>query len=253
MANGKIKISELPNASVTHDEDVFIIESDTTTQKISLGSMINYIREHEEIVEHFVKQSDINSENGVAPLDGNRKVPCNNLPFGTTENTIFDGALGQSLTEAYSTLNENFQAKTESLQEQINNISSSTGGSPGEMTSAVNATLTYNSDLGDAQNRVAYYYNNFLYINLYFLKPKVTGYPTFTIDMRADGYETASVSTSNANIAVMYLDNSAVKIISTTTMNGKLNFQPHMTNGVPLFISFVFPVRKIGSEEIING
>lgn len=252
MANGKITIHQLPETAIVNDEDVFIIENDTTTQKISLGSLINYIKEHEEIAAHFIKQSDINSENGVAPLDSNRKIPYNNLPFGTTENTIFDGALGQSLTEAYSTLNENFQTKTESLQEQINNISSSAGGSSGEITSAVNATLTYSSDLGEAQNRVAYYYNNFLYVNLYFLKPKVTGYPTFTIDMRADGYEAASASASNANIAIMYWENSATKIISTTTINGKLNFQPHMSNGIPLFISFMLPVRKIGSEETIN-
>lgn len=129
MANGKIKINELPETALAKDSDIFIIENDTTTQKISLGSLIDYIKGHEEIAEYFVKQSVVNSVNGVAPLDNNRKVPYNNLPFGTTENTIFDGALGQSLVDTCSTLNNNlteleneFYTATEDLQEQINNI-----------------------------------------------------------------------------------------------------------------------------------
>ncbi|MBD5537770.1 MAG: hypothetical protein HDQ99_19395 [Lachnospiraceae bacterium] len=102
MANGRIKINELPETALVKDNDIFIIENDTTTQKISLGSLINYIKEHEEIAEYFVKQSAVDSENGVAPLDSNRKIPSANLPFGSTENTIYDGALGQALSDALS-------------------------------------------------------------------------------------------------------------------------------------------------------
>lgn len=240
MADGKIKINELPETTLVADSDIFIIENDSTTQKISMGSLINYIKEHEEIAKYFVKQSAVDSENGIAPLDSNRKIPSTNLPFGTTENTIYDGALGQTLANNLSLLEENFYTTTENLQNQINNIDSSSG----EVTtvSAMPATLTYPTDLGDAQIRKAYYYNNFLYVNLYFLSPKVTGVPTFAINMKADGYEEASTP---PNIAVMYFDNSAMKIVATTTINGILNIKPHMTSGTPLFINFVLPVRKI--------
>ena len=102
MANGKIKIKELPETANVKDNDIFIIENDTTTQKISLGSLINYIKEHEEIAEHFVKQSAVGSANGVAPLDSNRKIPSASLPFGSTENTVYDGALGQALSDSLS-------------------------------------------------------------------------------------------------------------------------------------------------------
>ena len=102
MANGKIKIKELPETATVKDNDIFIIENDNTTQKISLGSLINYIKEHEEIAEHFVKQSAVGSANGVAPLDSNRKIPSASLPFGSTENTVYDGALGQALSDSLS-------------------------------------------------------------------------------------------------------------------------------------------------------
>lgn len=102
MANGKIKINELPETTLAKDNNIFIIENDTTTQKISLGSLINYIKEHAEIAAHFVKQSSIDSPNGIAPLDNNRKIPHANLPFGSAENTIYDGALGQNLSNSLS-------------------------------------------------------------------------------------------------------------------------------------------------------
>ena len=102
MANGKIKIKELPETATVKDNDIFIIENDTTTQKISLGSLINYIKEHKEIAEHFVKQSAVGSANGIAPLDSNRRIPSASLPFGSTENTVYDGALGQALSDSLS-------------------------------------------------------------------------------------------------------------------------------------------------------
>ena len=102
MSDGKIKINELPETNLVKDDDIFIIENDNTTQKISLGSLINYIKEHEEIADYFIKQSAVNSANGVAPLDSSRKIPHSNLAFGTTENTIYDGALGKALSDNLS-------------------------------------------------------------------------------------------------------------------------------------------------------
>lgn len=107
MADGRIKINELPETALVKDNGIFIIENDTTTQKISLGSLINYIKEHEEIAEHFLKQSAVDSENGVAPLDSSRKIPSANLPFGSTENTVYDGALGQALSDTLSSHRSN--------------------------------------------------------------------------------------------------------------------------------------------------
>ncbi len=102
MANGKITIHELPETVLAKDSDIFIIENDITTQKISLGSLINYIKEHEEIAAHFVTQSSVDSPGGVAPLDDNRKIPYASLPIGSTENTVYDGVLGQNLSDSLS-------------------------------------------------------------------------------------------------------------------------------------------------------
>lgn len=63
MSEGRIKISELPEAALARDDDIFIIETDTTTQKISLGSLIHYIKEHEEIADYFVKASHLTDTN----------------------------------------------------------------------------------------------------------------------------------------------------------------------------------------------
>ena len=156
MTNGRIKINELPETVHVKDNDVFIIENDTTTQKISLGSLINYIKEHEEIAEYFVKQSSVNSENGVAPLDNNRKIPHDNLTFGTTENTIYDGALGQTLADAYSALDENlaeleksFHTTTEDLQKQINDIECNSDGNSCDLSEIENDISKINASIAN--------------------------------------------------------------------------------------------------------
>lgn len=102
MVDGRRKINELPEISFAKDSDIFIIENDNTTQKISFGSLINHIKEHKEIAAHFVKQAAVNSPDGVAPLDDNLKIPYANLPVGSAENTVYNGALGQSLSEGLS-------------------------------------------------------------------------------------------------------------------------------------------------------
>ncbi len=68
MANGQIKINELPETAVVKGDDVFIVENGIITQKISLANLDKYINEH--------------------------------LPFGTTENTVYDGALGKAVSDS---------------------------------------------------------------------------------------------------------------------------------------------------------
>ena len=68
MANGQIKINELPETAVVKGDDAFIVENGVITQKISLANLDKYINEH--------------------------------LPFGTTENTVYDGALGKAVSDS---------------------------------------------------------------------------------------------------------------------------------------------------------
>ncbi len=102
MANGQIKINELPETTSVKDDDVFVLENSTVTQKLSLSRLINYIKEHPEISGYFVKETSVSEKNGIAPLDENCKIPASHLPFGNTENTIYDGALGKAASDSLS-------------------------------------------------------------------------------------------------------------------------------------------------------
>lgn len=100
MANGQIKINELPEKTLVKDDDVFVLENGVVTQKLSLSRLINYIKEHPEISGYFVKETTVGARNGIAPLDETCKIPASHLPFGTTENTIYDGALGKAASDS---------------------------------------------------------------------------------------------------------------------------------------------------------
>lgn len=100
MANGQIKINELPETTLVKDDDVFVLENGVVTQKLSLSRLINYIKEHPEISGYFVKETAIGTKNGIAPLDETCKIPASHLPFGTTENTVYDGALGKAASDS---------------------------------------------------------------------------------------------------------------------------------------------------------
>ena len=92
-----IKIKELPEISTINDTDIFIIEDLKTTHKITGANLIKYIRNHTQIDNYFAHQEDINSANGIAPLDANKKVPSANINFGTTSGTVYEGSRGKTV------------------------------------------------------------------------------------------------------------------------------------------------------------
>lgn len=93
-----IKIRELPQTSHVTDTDIFIIEDGTTTYKVTVQNLIEYFRNNEAIKDFFIPKEDINVS--VAPLDENLKVPSDNLTFGITGGTVFDGGRGKALEES---------------------------------------------------------------------------------------------------------------------------------------------------------
>lgn len=93
-----IKIRELPQTSNVTDTDIFIIEDDTTTYKITVQNLIEYFKNNEVVKDFFISKEDINVS--VAPLDENLKVPSDNISFGITEGTVFDGGRGKALEES---------------------------------------------------------------------------------------------------------------------------------------------------------
>lgn len=93
-----IKIRELPQTSNVTDTDIFIIEDGTTTYKITVQNLIEYFKNNEAIKDFFISKEAINVS--IAPLDENLKVPSDNISFGITEGTVFDGGRGKALEES---------------------------------------------------------------------------------------------------------------------------------------------------------
>ena len=94
-----IKIRELPEVSSVNDSDVFIIEDATVTHKITGKNLMEYIKNHGDMSANYILKSLIGAANGVAPLDSSKKVPSNNINFGITTKTVFDGARGKALED----------------------------------------------------------------------------------------------------------------------------------------------------------
>lgn len=95
-----IKIKELPEASAINDSDIFIVEDNSVTHKITGANLVAYLKNHGEISDYYVHQEDVDTPNGIAPLDSRRKIPATNLPFGVTAGTVFDGLRGTSLSDS---------------------------------------------------------------------------------------------------------------------------------------------------------
>ncbi len=95
-----IKIKELPEASSIRDSDIFIIEDGTVTHKITGAALVAYLKHHEEIHDYYAHQDNVNAPNGIAPLDIHRQLPAENLPFGTSSGTVYEGSMGAALSDS---------------------------------------------------------------------------------------------------------------------------------------------------------
>lgn len=111
------------------DDDIIIIETDTTTQKISLGSLIHYIKEHEEIAAALQNGNGISEAKAISSLIEHIASKATPHSFGHVklsdiyQNTITNeeaaigiGASQKALAEVYSVLNSNLGNCTFSVQ-----------------------------------------------------------------------------------------------------------------------------------------
>ena len=93
----KIKITDLPNIENMSDDDILIESNSSTTYKVTLGELISYLLQHNDVLNTLVPQSEKGVPNGVALLDLNGKVNNTQLNYGTTSGTIFEGSAGTLL------------------------------------------------------------------------------------------------------------------------------------------------------------
>lgn len=102
-----IRINELPEATTINENDIFLIEDGFTTRKITGADLLSSIKNYTDTNGNYIKSSSIGVANGIAPLNNNKKIASTYLPFGTTANTIYDGAKGKTLeTSLESHLND---------------------------------------------------------------------------------------------------------------------------------------------------
>lgn len=98
-----IRINELPEANTINPDDVFLIEDEAVTRKITGADLLAYIKNYTDVNGGYLKASTVGVANGVAPLNDNKKIANTYLNFGTATGTIFDGGKGQVLQEDLDT------------------------------------------------------------------------------------------------------------------------------------------------------
>lgn len=155
------KIHELPAISDINDNDIFIIENTTATYKISGTAMIQYIKNHHEIKNYYVQSADVGLENGIVPLDSNKKIDSVYLMFGKTAGKIYDGADGSLLEKQLEDHANNFSNphQVDKAQIGLNNVDNKSSDMIlSELTSKnVTDALGFTPELpGAYENSVAY-------------------------------------------------------------------------------------------------
>ena len=98
-----IRINELPEANTIKADDVFLIEDEAVTRKITGADLLAYIQNYTDANGGYLKASTVGVANGVAPLNSNKKIANTYLNFGTVTGTIYDGGKGQVLQEDLNT------------------------------------------------------------------------------------------------------------------------------------------------------
>lgn len=95
-----ITLQELPPLNELKDSDILITSDGSTTYKVNGYDFIQYIRKHSDISGFFVHQDTVGRPEGIAPLDAASKLFSNNIPFGSSAGSVFDGASGKALSDA---------------------------------------------------------------------------------------------------------------------------------------------------------
>ena len=93
------KLIDLPEIESLQDSDIILQDDGFITHKVKLSTLIQYIKYHLEISDYYAHQSTIDEADGIAPLDFNRKLPSDNIPFGKESKTVYEGSDGKVLEE----------------------------------------------------------------------------------------------------------------------------------------------------------
>lgn len=92
-------LQELPPLNELKDSDILITSDGSTTYKVNGYDFIQYVRKHSDISGFFVHQDAVGRPDGIAPLDAASKLFSNNIPFGSSAGSVFDGASGKALSD----------------------------------------------------------------------------------------------------------------------------------------------------------
>lgn len=93
----KVKIKDLPNTDVVSDSDLFINTDSLETHNITADTIAKYVSENKHISDNYINKNQIGVANGIAPLNGNKKINGSYIIYGTTSNTAYSGLAGKTL------------------------------------------------------------------------------------------------------------------------------------------------------------
>lgn len=95
-----VTLQELPPLNELKDSDILITSDGSTTYKVNGYDFIQYIRKHNDISGFFVHRDTVGRPEGIAPLDAASKLFSDNIPFGNSPGSVFDGASGKALSDS---------------------------------------------------------------------------------------------------------------------------------------------------------
>lgn len=115
----KIKIKQLSEVQSVRDKDLFILEDDNITHKITAENIVSYMQTHPKIYDYFVQNKHLGAANGAAPLNSNKKIEPQFITYGITAGTSFEGNEGKQLKEQQQLHEKNQENPHHTTKEQI--------------------------------------------------------------------------------------------------------------------------------------
>lgn len=77
-----------------------------TAENVGADSKGSALSALEQAKEYALSKDSVDVANGVAPLDEDRKIPSSNIPFGTTIDTVMNGAVGEEIKTDMNVLSD---------------------------------------------------------------------------------------------------------------------------------------------------
>lgn len=97
MSNEKVKIKDLPSKDHVLGSDILVESDKQNTYKITVDDVASYISDSELFETTYILKDLINKPNGVVGLDSNSKINGSFVPYGTENNTAYEGSSGKVL------------------------------------------------------------------------------------------------------------------------------------------------------------